>query len=243
MWSYYGSKSKIVHLYPKPKFDRIIEPFAGTARYSLLYWDHDITVVDKYEVIVRIWRWLQQCSSKDILSLPNLKVGDKIARGMFDCEEQFWFMGFLISEGVSTPRHTVTSMAQSSHSGHGIAAKKAIIARNIHKCRNWNIVHGSYECLENVEATWFIDPPYQYGGEGYKEGKKNLDFHSLAGWCKSRKGQTIVCENTKADWLPFRPMKVIQGTANTFTTEALWSNLPTDYDMDQLTMFDRSDYA
>ena len=32
MFSYYGSKSKIVHLYPTPKFDKIIEPFAGIWR-------------------------------------------------------------------------------------------------------------------------------------------------------------------------------------------------------------------
>ena len=30
MFSYYGSKSKIAHLYPAPQYDRIIEPFAGS---------------------------------------------------------------------------------------------------------------------------------------------------------------------------------------------------------------------
>jgi site-specific DNA-adenine methylase len=36
MFSYYGSKSKIVKYYPCPAHDKIIEPFAGSARYSLL---------------------------------------------------------------------------------------------------------------------------------------------------------------------------------------------------------------
>jgi site-specific DNA-adenine methylase len=35
MWSYYGGKSKIVQYYPDPKYDTIIEPFAGSAQYSL----------------------------------------------------------------------------------------------------------------------------------------------------------------------------------------------------------------
>jgi len=35
MWSYYGSKSKVVKHYPKPKYDLIIEPFAGAAWYSV----------------------------------------------------------------------------------------------------------------------------------------------------------------------------------------------------------------
>ena len=37
MWGYYGSKSKIASMYPKPMYDKIIEPFAGTAQYSLLH--------------------------------------------------------------------------------------------------------------------------------------------------------------------------------------------------------------
>ncbi len=59
MWSYYGAKTSIVDYYPKPKFDKIIEPFAGTARYALKYFDRDVLLVDKYDVIVKIWRWLQ----------------------------------------------------------------------------------------------------------------------------------------------------------------------------------------
>ena len=55
MWSYYGSKSKVVDLYPPPKFDKIIEPFAGSARYALKWFDRDILLVDKYPVIVDLW--------------------------------------------------------------------------------------------------------------------------------------------------------------------------------------------
>jgi site-specific DNA-adenine methylase len=66
MFSYYGSKSKIVHLYPTPKFDKIIEPFAGSARYSLRFWQKDILLVDKYPVIVDVWNYLKNASEKDI---------------------------------------------------------------------------------------------------------------------------------------------------------------------------------
>ena len=75
MFSYYGSKSKIVHLYPTPKYDDINEPFAGSARYSLRFWDRNITLIDKYPVIVEVWKYLQQASVKDILGLPKLKKG------------------------------------------------------------------------------------------------------------------------------------------------------------------------
>jgi hypothetical protein len=58
MFSYYGSKSKIVDYYPPPKYKRIIEPFAGSARYSLKYWQNDVLLVDKYPVIVEVWNYL-----------------------------------------------------------------------------------------------------------------------------------------------------------------------------------------
>lgn len=51
MWSYYGAKTNLVGYYPKPKYDRIIEPFAGSARYALKYFDRDILLIDKYPVM------------------------------------------------------------------------------------------------------------------------------------------------------------------------------------------------
>jgi site-specific DNA-adenine methylase len=37
MFSYYGTKKRIVNKYPEPKYDKIIEPFCGAAQYSLKY--------------------------------------------------------------------------------------------------------------------------------------------------------------------------------------------------------------
>ena len=78
MFSYYGSKSKVVDLYPSPKFGKIIEPFAGSARYSLKYFDREVILVDKYPVIVDLWKWLQQTSESDIMGLPNLENGQSL---------------------------------------------------------------------------------------------------------------------------------------------------------------------
>lgn len=73
MWGYYGSKSKIIEKYPPPKFDTVIEPFAGTAQYALKYWDRNIILIEKYDVICNLWKWLQKCSKQDILSTRQLK--------------------------------------------------------------------------------------------------------------------------------------------------------------------------
>lgn len=231
MWSYYGSKSKVVDLYPPPKFDKIIEPFAGSARYSLKWFDRDILLVDKYPVIIDLWNYLKQASEKDILSLPEPKLGETINRDDYDCIEQAWLMGFLVQQGVNAPRLTVSKYAID-----GIATQKKNIVSQLWKIRNWKIRLGSYDEIENQEATWFIDPPYQFGGEWYVKSTKDIDFRLLADYCKTRLGQTIVCENTKADWLDFKPMKEMQGLMYK-TTEAIWSNMPTNYDNVQQTLF------
>lgn len=232
MWSYYGSKSKVVDFYPPPRYGKIIEPFAGSARYSLKWFNRDVLLMDKYEVVIRIWRWLQQCSKQDILKLPNLKLGAKIDRADFDCIEQAWLMGFIVQQGVSSPRLTVSSFAE-----NGIERQKKFIAENLFKIKHWTIQQGSFEDIPNQESTWFIDPPYQFGGEYYALGNK-LDYPELGKWCGSRRGQVIVCENTKADWMDFKPMKELTGTKYT-TTEAIWSNFETAYDMQQLPLFNQ----
>jgi hypothetical protein len=64
---------------------------------------------------------------------------------------------------------------------------------------------GSYEDAPDVEATWFIDPPYQHANRrGYL--CKGIDYARLSDWCRSRRGQVIVCEQEGADWLPFKPL-------------------------------------
>ena len=229
MFSYYGSKSKIVDYYPPPKFDKIIEPFAGSARYSLKYWQNEVKIVDKYKVVYDVWEYLKQATKADILGLPKMKSGDSVNDFNISQVEKD-FIGFLICRGMESPRKNVSSFVGD------ITPALIEIANNVFKIKHWEIINGSYENLNNDEATWFIDPPYQFGGQHYVESTKNIDFLKLSEWCKNRNGQTIVCENTKADWLDFKPMRQMQGSIHK-TTEAIWSNLPTNYDNVQLGLF------
>lgn len=239
MFSYYGSKSKIVHLYPTPKFDDINEVFAGSARYSLRFWDRNITLIDKYPVIVEVWKYLQQASEKDILSLPKLKKGERLSEHKTLSNIERKFLGFVTVTGGASPQDKVSKF--SVFLSNGRSEDKwdyniNLVVRNLYKIRKWKIICGDYRDLKNENATWFVDPPYQFGGEHYKESSKNIDFKDLAEWCKSRKGQTIVCENTKADWMKFKPMKQMQGAIHK-TTEAIWSNVPTAFDWQQRSLF------
>lgn len=245
MWPYYGSKSKIIKYYPRPKYGKIIEAFCGSARYALEYYDREILLVDKYPVIIEVWKYLQAASEKDILSLPDIKDGENIKELKLDRGAEL-LIGFCINGGSAQPKLTATPKKkiklEDRSSGYRLLnfnswnRDKRRIARDLYKIRKWEIRLGSYEDIPNQEAVWFIDPPYQYGGEYYRVNNKTIDYSALASWSRDRLGQVIVCENTRADWLPFYPMRPMSGQLHK-TTEAIWSNLEHNFQARQGELF------
>ena len=139
--------------------------------------------------------------------------------GKFDwlCQEEKWLMGFSLNRGSAQPKNKVKKFSD------GWENVKKRIANDLHKIRHWKIIEGDYRDVENIEATWFIDPPYQFGGQWYKH--KTIDYNELNDYCKNRNGQVIVCENTKADWIELQPLVKIQDATNSNTTEAIWTNI------------------
>lgn len=233
MFSYYGAKTNIVDLYPKPRHGKIIEPFAGSARYALKYFDRDVLLVDKYDVIIKIWKWLQQASEKDVLSMPRKLDREKTFDSFGFSEGQRLFFSFVSGAGDSVPRNIPTNrrvIDRPKMLNHSLKR----VAASLFKIRHWKIMQGSYEQLPNEEATWFIDPPYQHGGYVYVENK--INFPHLAQWSMERMGQVIVCENTKADWMDFKPVQKQRGSLKS-TTEAIWCNHSTAYDHAPLKLF------
>lgn len=237
MWSYYGSKANIVKRYPPPKHGKIIEHFAGTARYALEYWDRDVLLVDKYEVIVRIWKWLQQCSEDDILKLPAfLPKGTHLDNIKFDCIEAKWLMGFLISKAVESPRKTVTGWVTIERPNFANFQLQRI-AKSLHKIRHWEIRQGCYLDTPNEIATHFFDPPYSDGGHPYRHNK--VDYPVLAEYATTREGQVIVCEKASATWLPFKPMVTHKGRTG-MQAEGIWTNEPSAFDNVQGKLFEHA---
>ncbi len=234
MWSYYGSKANIIQFYPKPKHDRLIEPMVGSGRYALKYFDRDVLIMDKYDVVIRIWKWLQQCSPQDILQLPRqVNVSQTLDDFTFDCDEAKLLMGFLVAYGIEKPRIKPTNKQKFRPNFINFSLQR--IAKNLFKIKHWKIEHGSYESIPNQTATWFIDPPYQRGGECYPESSKNINFSSLREWCMSRGGQVIVCENNKAEWMDFKPL-ITQKTRTGLQKEVFWTNEFTSIGVEQLSL-------
>ena len=215
MFSYYGGKSKIIKKYSPPRYNTIIEPFCGSARYALLYNDKNVILNDSYEVVANIWNYLVNATPDKIKNLPSMKRGDDI-RDLDLPRVEKDLLGFMVNRGVPYPHNIYTTWTSE---GNEIEKVKSRILQYLPKIKHWIISCESYESLPNIEATWFIDPPYQYGGERYIE--NNIDYTKLGEWCKSRKGQVIVCENSKADWLPFSPLVELHGQRHK-TMESVW---------------------
>lgn len=226
MFSYYGSKKKIAKLYPAPKYDLIIEPFAGSAWYSILHSSKNVLLNEKYNTIYEIWNWLiNESNSELILNNADFYNGQDISE--IDLPKPLKdLIGFCINRGSIAPRNIVQKWSCQVKSKPNWASttnyqlKRA--AKLINEVRHWEVKFGDYKNLPNIEATWFIDPPYKFGGEHYAV--NDIDYSELSDWCKTRKGQVIVCENTKANWLDFKPLVEITGQ-RVKTIEAIYTNI------------------
>lgn len=98
------------------------------------------------------------------------------------------------------------------------------IAKLLPEIKHWQTQFGDYKNLPDIEATWFIDPPYQFGGEHYSV--NGIDYSELAEWCKTPKRTgDCVAKLPKANWLPFTALTEIQGQ-RVKTTEAVFYNCP-----------------
>lgn len=150
------------------------------------------------------------------MSLPDLNIGDNIDNFPNLCQEERWLIGFCINSASAVPKKTAQKRTQWNRS-------KIEIANNLYKVKHWKAFVAEYKDIKDeCIATWFIDPPYQYGGIYYRYNNSKLDYSDLAEWCQTRIGQVIVCENDKADWLPFTPLAELHGQLHT-TKEVIYT--------------------
>ena len=220
MFYFYGRKHRIANKYPTPQYDTIIEPFSGSAAYSMLYSDRKVILNDKDEKVYKTWKYLMNVTPEEIMSLPLLVKGQCLNDSDYDylSDEQKYLIGFYLNPGSSVPKKSPGNFCAWTDKN------KKTLVENIEKVRHWEITHGDYNDLENIEATWFIDSPYEgNGGQYYRHGNKGLDFDALREWAMSRKGQVIVCENSEATWMDFKPLVDIQGQKHK-TKEVIWTN-------------------
>lgn len=247
MFKYFGSKYRSSVHYPAPKYDLIIEPFAGGAGYSLRHREHTVLLADLDEELIDLWQWLISAAPEEIAAIPTegLVTGQDIrtlglSPGQAQLMRRWQRTGHCSSWTVSNI--TTGESDWCAKHGKGQAGgntgmwhynTRDYLIGAVEEIRHWGAECCSYLDLPtDVEATWFVDPPYRgvkYGS--YKHGLRGIDYQQLAAWCRSLPGQVIVCEQLGADWLPFRDCCEVsgmrgkmRGVAGAKSQEMIWTN-------------------
>jgi site-specific DNA-adenine methylase len=214
MFYYYGRKKQIAKYYPAPAYDTIIEPFAGAAAYSLYKenWKKNVILIEKDSKVYEIWDWLiNRATVEEIENLPTLKVGEKSSE----------FLHII---------HAATKMAFAFKTikvtpvlERNWEISRRVFKENLYKIKHWQIINDDYSAAPDIEATWFIDPPYKGdAGMGYRFGSNLINYEELAEWAKNRKGEVIFCEGENGDYLDFKPLIDLKGVAGKTSKEVVY---------------------
>lgn len=236
-FSYYGGKWRSAGRYPAPRPDElVVEPFAGSAGYSVFHEPERALLIDAYEPIVGVWSYLIGATRDEILRLPDL-LPDQTVDDLAIPQEAKWLIGYWIHRGTTIPGKRVTSFAdlgktaEWKHDGQvtwNSRARKRI-AEQLHKIERWEVRLGQFDSAPDVSAIWFVDPPYQKVSRKYPV--KFGDYDRLAQWCRARQGRVVACDQRGADWLPFESLGTFCSTwgsqkSSTKTEEVVWVSAP-----------------
>jgi len=211
---YFGSKYRRFKRYPAPKYRTIIEPFAGGAGYALNYLDHEVILLEADIGLVQMWDYVISSSYQDIITLPDIEEGVSLERYQGKIPDgALHLMRMWASGGSQANPHWVPgrwNTEQPQYSWNHLGRPRAAAISDCIK--HWRVYHTlDYTPDIDVHATWFIDPPYENIVAPYAP-KHEIDYKRLGAWCRSRKGQVIVCEMSDATWLPFQPMPTYRNT-------------------------------
>ena len=231
-FTFYGGKWRTALRYPPPRWEIIVEPFAGAAGYSLRYPDHQVILHDLDPKIAATWSYIISTPSDEIYALPlwdgTWETTDDLAHLP---EAARWLIGWWLNKGTVQPAKRPSAWMRAGKGSPGDFWGPVIrerIAAQAESIRHWRVHQTGYQAAVDRSATWFVDPPYQGAGVHYRHGSRNLDFGHLSAWCRSRLGQVIVCENDGADWLPFTPHLAAKAnesrTGGKVSLEAIWTN-------------------
>ena len=232
-FSFYGGKWRASKHYPAPRYEHVVEPFAGSAGYSCKHWARRVVLVERDPVIAATWRYLMRVTPREILALPDIEPGQAVDDFRDVCQEGRWLIGWWLNQATTRPSKTLSAWGVSGPRADNTKylnfwgpRRRELIAAQLPHIHHWTLIEGDYADAPDIPATWFIDPPYQVAGKHYRFGADRLDYAALADWCRSRRGQVLVCENTGADWLPFEHWRDCRANnsdgANKVSREAIW---------------------
>lgn len=218
LFPFYGSKWRDAKRYPFPDGTEIVvEPFAGSAGYSLYHEPPRVELYDVDPYIVSVWQYLIGVTGEEILRLPDLEEGQSVDElPAWIPQEARWLIGFWLNRGSAQPKRTQTAFSRRTDRQQLVWSQRARdrIAADVHRVKHWSITQCSYEYIMHLhsdDVVYFVDPPYVDKGRYYRF--RDVDYPGLARWVGEISSSTvIVCEQQGADWLPFESLASIKST-------------------------------
>lgn len=237
-FAYYGAKHGLARRYPPPAHRTVVEPFAGSAGYAVHHAAklERVLLYDIDPAVVALWHELQTMTPADVD-----RIGAQVERGKRFTHPLLAGMagGSQMAAVLAGKSRMVTPRMVNDWP----RVRRRILTALPHFGR-WEIRLGTYADAPDIDATWFVDPPYQPlltytstsrsgAADGYRYGA--VDYAELGAWCRTRRGLVIVCEQSPAAWLPFAPLaRQKNGVADgAVRTEVVWRN-----DAEQTALFD-----
>lgn len=154
---------------------------------------------------------IDEATQSKISNLPDLAVGEKSSEFLH-----------IIHAATKMAFHYKTIKVTPVLARNWEISKR-YMAENLFKIKHWRIISGDYTLAPDIEATWFIDPPYKEdAGKGYRYSSKLINYQKLAEWAKNRKGEIIFCEGNCGDYLPFNPLLDLKGVAGKTSKEVIY---------------------
>ncbi len=206
LFKWFGSKWSAAKLYPEPRYNIIVEPYAGSAGYCLNYADYHCVIYDSNEQLQKLWKWLiKDATQQDILDIPiNLEIGTDIRTLGLSEGQALLLKNWQRTNNVGD----CWTISKWGHlPGQWTANCRARVAEESQAIKHWQF----REYVWDINyATFFIDPPYLYN---YRYKVKDFDYERMTDHiCSLRSNtQVIVCEATcpktgaVPDYLPFQP--------------------------------------
>lgn len=234
LFKWFGSKWSAAKHYPNPIYDSIIEPFAGSAGYSLNHNSKTVILCESDTHIFDLWSWLiQDAKETDILEIPiKIPVGTDIRTLGLTKGQELLLKNWQRTNNVG---NCWTISPWGNKPGQWTNNCRRRIAYEFHAVKHWKIyknAFGAFQDFVEKDCTWFIDPPYQFN---YKYKSNPIDYNVLAECITKLKGHSIVCEavdpknGNMPSWLPFMSFRSSvtsrrKNTQSHHSKEVMWES-------------------
>lgn len=191
------------------------------------YFNRDVILVERYPVVAEMWRFLIGTTTAEVLRIPEVEHVDELPSWVPEGARAL--VGFSMNAACTSPRKQL-SAGRKKLAGMGRKYEgwshlhRERVAFQVPLVSHWKIIEGDYTSAPDIEATWFVDPPYS-NSPGAQYIHADVDYEALGAWCRARSGQVIACENEGATWLPFRTFKTLKAGVNGHgSKEVIWTN-------------------